>query len=287
MQKKRGQLTIFIIIGVIITSLIIGGIYVNSSIKEKASRTYFQSEGIKEELNKLNVILEGCLEDLSADSIYLIGNQGGYYTKPEKNPVLGENNQDSYGEFLPYYYYRGEYYIPELINIQNHMSGYIEDNFKSCLRENSNDFFKIETNPKPTVKIQPGIVNFDFSGDITLSSEKHSMKIDLEEYKESFQVNLYGIQEVAKYLTLSHNEDPTLYCLSCLITMLEEQSLYLDYYTLNENDIAVIIIDKNNDLGEEYYFSYLNKYTGEEESKKLNKLYETAPLIPEIGEEIE
>jgi hypothetical protein len=285
MLKKRGQLTLFIIIGVLIISFIIIGYYGVSAFKQKTNKAYFTGEKASSELDNLKNVIDSCVNDLSLNSIYVIGDQGGFYLSPKRYYKINEEDNMTYGEFISYHFYNGEIVTIELTDMENHMSGYIEDNFKSCLRENSNDFFKIETNPKPTVKIQPGIVNFDFNGDITLSSkEGHTMKIDLEDYKESFQVNLYGIQEIAKYLAESHFEDETLYCLSCLVAMLEERNLYLDYYTLDNNNVIVAITDRTNEIPEDYYFIYLNQYTGKEESKILNEVSTTAPEMPSPGE---
>jgi hypothetical protein len=279
MQKKRGQITLFIIIGVIITSLIIGGIYVNSSIKEKASRTYFQKEGVKEELSLLKKNINHCLEDLSINSLNTIGEQGGYYTKPKKHYSLKEKNYTNYAEFISYYYYEGEIIIPRLKDIEYELSNYVTERFTQCLKENTYSF-DIKQEMKTNVIINPSKVDYSLEGYIILKSEEgHNTKIDLKDYSKIYNIKLFEIYEITQYLTESHKESPNSYCVNCIIDMLEERNLYLDYYPIDEYNMVVKIKDKENTLNQEFNFIYLNKYTGNEQTEIIEQ-YETLP-IPE------
>ena len=263
----------FVIIGLVVVIAIIGVYFGVSSFGDRASRRYFESASVGERVNVFRENIQGCISDLTLNSIYLIGDQGGYYTRPERYYGLGEDEM-IYGDYLSYYFYNGEVITTEIDEMNRHLSRFVEDSFESCLQEYSDDFFSFDVNPRVAADVGENGVDFKFNGNVVLNSEGHSMTIDLIDYSEFYRVNLYGIHEVVNYLTESHYEDETLYCLSCLVAMLEERNLYLDYYTMDENNILVVITDRESDFADEYYFLYVNRYTGQEVSRILSDNFE-------------
>ena len=74
-MKKRGQLTIFILIAIIIIAIVL------------AYFLFFKkdlSEYTNPDVEKTHVIIKDCIESNLVDSVRLIGLQGGYFTLPER-----------------------------------------------------------------------------------------------------------------------------------------------------------------------------------------------------------
>jgi hypothetical protein len=74
-MKKRGQLTLFVIIGIILIVFIIGIIFL-------ATNNVFSPSKSPEELKVLEENIENCIEDQAIKGLWLIGMQGGYITTP-------------------------------------------------------------------------------------------------------------------------------------------------------------------------------------------------------------
>jgi hypothetical protein len=73
MSSKRGQLTLFVILGVIVVAGV--GTYF------AVSRGVF--DGSSSKFPEVNSLIEGCLEEVTLDGIYFNSLQGGYYDVPE------------------------------------------------------------------------------------------------------------------------------------------------------------------------------------------------------------
>jgi len=98
--NKRGQLTVFIVIAIV---LVVGGataflIMKNSS---KNSETNQNAES-RPDLNKVESFSIECIKDSATQSLETIGIQGGYFTKPASAMDLG-------WAFIPYYFNQGRY----------------------------------------------------------------------------------------------------------------------------------------------------------------------------------
>ena len=102
---KKGQVTIFIIIAIVLIGVIAGGTFLVSQNKKAASLEYFASSSIKPTLNSINSRIIDCSEETSKQALDRIGLQGGYYNKPQVSEDLDSS-------FIPYYYYEGQYLIP-------------------------------------------------------------------------------------------------------------------------------------------------------------------------------
>ncbi|MEA3378464.1 MAG: hypothetical protein U9Q69_02375, partial [Nanoarchaeota archaeon] len=75
MDKKRGQVTIFVILGIVIVALIVLFLAFRKDILPPSSQS-----GINSEMRAAKKMIENCLEASADDHIRTIGIQGGYLT---------------------------------------------------------------------------------------------------------------------------------------------------------------------------------------------------------------
>ena len=82
------------------------------------------------------------------------------------------------------------------------------------------------------------------------------------------------IHEVAAFIALSHEEDPEYYCVSCVTEMAQERDLYVYIYPSvgNEHITTIMIYENRTGIGNPYTFVFFNKYTGEEQTPKLQSV---------------
>jgi len=166
-MKKRGQVTIFMIIGML-TLLIVGvGLYLRQASIEELGLA-------KPELVPVKNFVENCAYILGEEGIRSVGTTGGYLEIPAEI----DRNPYSYlapfpGFKLPYWYYEGRNTIPNLYekdginSIQGQLNSYIKNNLKTCLA----DFKAFEK--EFTIKERNGV-----TADVVIGEKHVSINID-------------------------------------------------------------------------------------------------------------
>ena len=121
------------------------------------------------------------------------------------------------------------------------------------------DFNLNYKNIKTKTTITNGYVNFLIDSSIVIESEGRSIIYELKDNPIKKSSKLYGILEIAKYITDSHREDPNMICINCLANMAEERNVYVDMLDFIDNS-TLIVISENSSYENPYYFEFLNKY---------------------------
>src|SRR5258706_15865453 len=125
MMSKRGQVTIFIIIGIVIVFSV--GFYLflkaGGSLKAVAP----------EKAHPVKAFVQSCLDNLGEDGIRKIGATGGFITYPQE---IDKNKRAYIATGLdelkiPLWFYDGRSKIPSQAFIESQLSAYINQNLKS------------------------------------------------------------------------------------------------------------------------------------------------------------
>jgi hypothetical protein len=156
-NKKKAQITAFIIVGIIILLFSAVFLYYRNVIIP-------EPELIPEDLMPIKNYIVSCLNNVGEDAVIRMGSQGGYIELP-KEIILGQ----SYIELvprspikIPYWYKNGISYVPNVELMQNQMSAYIEKNIKKCVDLSIfEDDYDIEDQDNIKVKTIIGDKNID------------------------------------------------------------------------------------------------------------------------------
>jgi hypothetical protein len=137
-MKKKSQIVLFILIGMVIFVLILFIIFLRLRVIEKTSDSEIKKAAERNlDRNSIIYFVEDCLRQVSEKAVFIrIGPQGGYID-PEGNDTYGENGADNYlevgGDKIPYYVFSGDTYIPTLTNITKKFANYVIVEFERCL----------------------------------------------------------------------------------------------------------------------------------------------------------
>ena len=183
-MQKRGQVTVFIIVGICI-AIIFAWVYYSANLVAK-EKSYVSTKKVYGfDVDPIKNYVETCLEKASEEGLWLVGIHGGYIN-PNGDPSYGEvghklSPSTSYnGEKVPYYSNGIKATYPSLSQIEEKLSRYIIVEFENCL-----DFsifeekgFNIE---KPNVNYQA--IGFNFNNvpvNSKVSISKEDVVIDIE-----------------------------------------------------------------------------------------------------------
>lgn len=129
MSTKRGQVTLFIIIGI----LLVLALVVVVVFREELTLSRILPERIfPTKTSALQTFIEGCAQQVGLDGITLLGAQGGYIWLPsfiESNPLAVIDT----GIKVPHWQYQSENRMPPVELMEAHLSRYMNENLRSCL----------------------------------------------------------------------------------------------------------------------------------------------------------
>src|SRR3989338_8685740 len=128
---KRGQITLFVILGIVIIGLLAAAYYLRSSfVKTTAEKTVFQESELTNQEIEIKNIIEDCLSEIGEEAILYTSARGGYYEPPGEIEPL--NNVA-----IPYYLFKDKEEVPTIETLQEQIALYIDNNIKDCVMENS------------------------------------------------------------------------------------------------------------------------------------------------------
>lgn len=250
-MKKRGQVTIFVIIAIVIVASLI----ILLTFKSDFFKNLFQTEKerfLSQQSASVRNFVESCIKETTLDGAYFIGRRGGYLIAPE----------DSTEFDIPYYFIENRSYIPTKERIEEELAAYVDQELFFCT-ENFVDFPEVQIEPresKTTVAILDDFIVLNVNYPIRISKGNSSALVrDFEEI--GVPLRLGTIYDVAYLLTQKQVEEPDSICLSCIIELTTENDLLIDMYDYDENTVIFTIEDEIEDKPRGTYgFKFANKY---------------------------
>lgn len=249
MPNKKGQLTVFIIIGIVILLIVSLLIYVKNIETEKKVEETKKIYEIPEEIKPIKVYMQSCAEDISKEALEYIGSQGGYYYIPDGL---------AYEEIGTALFFANSAKLPYITTIQNELSAYINDFLFLCLRYMENPGFEMDIGETNTItSINEDGVSFNIDTKIILSKEGN--KYDLGQiYINLKPVRLKTIYEVILKIIDEHIKNPSSICLGCITDLAEKNNLKITINNFEENIVLYTIEDYNSNVGSlPYIFRFL------------------------------
>jgi len=127
-MKKRGQLTVFIVIGIFLLAFIGVLLYFR---QERAVQEV--PEIVPENLMPVKRYIEECMQRSVEEAAVLLGIQGGYIYLPERIAFDPTSYILVGGVKTPYWYYQGRSRMPTIDSMQDEIDRYILENIDRCL----------------------------------------------------------------------------------------------------------------------------------------------------------
>ena len=225
---KKGQVTAFIIIGLIVLVL---GILVYFLAGREVG---FEPVEVSTEALPLQNFVQNCLDVVSKDALVKLGSHGGYISLDETrynggrafrySPVLTESDAVTMvddGEKIPYWFHMGtrnncascEFVsaVPTIDEMEEMMNNYVEDNLNTCIgnlegiREQG---FDIVEAGEFEVKTQIADQNVNFVLNYPVTARIGGSEIDVNDYFVSQNVDLMSVYDMAGKIHDTQAETP-------------------------------------------------------------------------------
>jgi hypothetical protein len=235
MNRKRGQVTLFIVIGLILLIAASISIYLYSA---RESRLIEQVQlptvqQVPAEAEPIREYVKSCIQETAKQGLKQLGEHGGYIDSSELmynlfDPTEGEAVQFSKNSdlIIPYWWYmksintcvdncRFDSKRPTTQEIKRQLEKYMNENLRRCLGTFSAfPSYKFYEKQNPNTKVTIGKQNLVFYVEHPIRVERGSVSFEIPDYAMSIDLNLKEIYDVATKLT-----------------ELEQQYGYLERYT--------------------------------------------------------
>jgi hypothetical protein len=221
MINKKGQVTIFIIVAVILVAAVGGFFVVRGTIMQ---------DNVPAEIQPIYNSFLSCVEGTILTGINLLESQGGYIELPEfeagSNYMPFSSQLNFLGSTVPYWYYVSgnnieREQIPTKLEMQEHLGGFIENQINNCdlTKFYEEGYLIYQGIPQASVNIKDNSVSVDLEMDLKVESsettilvEDHSVSVDsflgklyenakkvYEQEQEELFLETYGIDILRLY----------------------------------------------------------------------------------------
>lgn len=248
-MKKRGQITVFIILGITLLLLVVAFLSLKSFItaqhakveEEKTQQTILSGESIK-------AYVQSCIERTTKDAILENSFSGGYFILPKKS------TKDLFYN-VPYYFQNEQDLSPPDELIANEIVKYIDEKLDQCL----NDFkpFKeqgyeivIKEKPESEAIFSPKKITVKTSFPMTITigeSTKQISNFMISIPAAEFYQNILTAREIIK------NQENKEICISCFSNLALENDLFVNILPMAENTFIIELMDNNYLINEQNY----------------------------------
>ncbi len=269
MRDNKGQITIFIILGIVI---IVGLVFMFSIRKVDTDKHIGASAEVPLEVQPINTFIMSCLGKSAKEGVYHIGLQGGYYKPPE--PYY-----DFFSLKIPYYYYLSDEKIPEKNVIEDELSNYIKDKFPRCIK----DFksfkeigFEFDIG---NLKVDSIFAKSDIKIyiDYPIKITKDQFSTNLDSFSQTVDLDFNQKYDIVRKILLEQKKDLNSVPLSYITSMAYKNEFIFELTYLDDNSVIFNYIFNETSLYEPFIYSYAVNYDWEISSQDQTFFIEAIP----------
>ncbi|MBS3162943.1 hypothetical protein J4467_03375 [Candidatus Woesearchaeota archaeon] len=192
-MRKRGQFTLFVIVGLLVVSVVMLGVYYKDEIfASQWEKQRAESLVVPEQAEEFRVAVDDCIDEVSLEALKILGLHGGYIEIPadsiaqsDLNPfsnsleiIDGTDFETAYWFYIAANNVQKEQ-VPTIESMQTELGTYVSNNLARCIDE------EIYTNYNATVQqintdveIQNEEVLFTVTYPITIAMDDFSFKFE-------------------------------------------------------------------------------------------------------------
>ena len=226
-RAKAGQLTAFIIVGIVILAIAAVVLYVRTLTRPAPPPT-------PPELAPLKAFVEACLEQAGKAALLEVGQRGGYV---EPVPLPSFNY---FGNDTATWFYLDRAFVPEKKAIEFELGVGALRQLPSCIADFESfraEGFEIETgNATPNITIGEREVFFKLNWPIKL--RRGAVEATLDEFGATIPVRLGIIYGIIKDYILEQQALPSMLCVSCLVKLAVKNDIVFD--SVYEGDLILL-----------------------------------------------
>lgn len=243
---KKGQITVFIVIGlVIILGTVLFLFYKAYIVRDRIAF-------IPDSVTPTQQYVQSCLDEVGKEAILFVAAHGGYYDLPDLADIELA---------LPYYFYEEQNSMPSKQEIEEQLALYMDNELFFCLKNFvplkgvSIEQGEIQT----TATIKEDKVLFDVLFPLIIIQEDATTTLSY--FSTTVSTKLNAIYDLISAFMTIQEQDTSSICISCLVKLETENNIRTEMYSIKEGVVQFSIIDEEILINDEpVTFTFLNAY---------------------------
>ncbi|MEM2933172.1 MAG: hypothetical protein QW622_03140 [Candidatus Pacearchaeota archaeon] len=212
--RKKGQVTLFIIIAILIVAAGIAGYFVYQNYQKAQEQIKMQT------FLPVKQVIDDCFNISSNDALFISGLQGGY-TEPKQ---FLETNLSK----IAYWYYEGRNIQPSIEDVENEISSYINIALPLCFSLNAPKTFELDYDKaRTTTTIKENEILF--AVDFPVIAKQQELSIKFNKFDTKIDSNFSKIYQIASEIVENEVSNP--------------DYVPISNYTLSNFDILIMPYD--------------------------------------------
>lgn len=203
-RKKRGQVSGFLIVAIIILIMIFAYFFVKKLLVYDVQPFPVVNPSFKD----VHELVQSCLTKNTEDAIKLLAMQGGYINLPKrlllnKEAYLNLDGTEYSLIKIPYWYWRGYNMVPSISDMEKQIAEYVEENLPQCVDnfDSLNSTYEIYSlKPKAYPKIYDDNVEVTLKFPISAKKLDTNERAELDTFKVVLNARLKKLYDLAKLI---------------------------------------------------------------------------------------
>ena len=267
MRGKRGQIAIFLVVGIVIFIAIVAYIIIPSSIKNLNTNVE-ESQNSQLSVISIQTYVQSCFQNTARDGVKLLGLQGGYYRRPLDFVEISYH-------FVPIFFNFVNATIPSLDHMEKELEDYIQDSIDICL-DNLSDFraqgYVIDL-AEPSFNVTFTERNIVLSMVYPITIIQDSKRIEINQFLASIPFNSKLIYDTVIKFKAEQEKLHDFIPIGGLTEIAHENNISFSVNYLTNGIVVYTLIFNNSKVGQEdYYFSFAGRYNWTTFSKNISKV---------------
>lgn len=231
-MEKRGQVTTYVLIGVIIVFLIAAVAYTRLSSEKPQLH---EEIAMPQTAADLKSFISSCLQNTIETAVLSLGAQSGFYPVPENTESTPLGDIPVAFDVIKQ--------LPQEHELKKNLASFIEDALPTCL-----DFSKISSikilsqeEPKASVTLTDSQLSAKVLMKINVLDPKSKSQLNLDTFSASVQTTFLKLYKTADQILDEHSSDP----FTIPLTKLADTGYKIDVYTVNEKTLLYHLQDQS------------------------------------------
>ena len=282
MANRKGQITIFIILGIVIIASVSLLLYFRSVSTNDSNSEIEKIFETSTDAIPIKTFVESCLGNVADDGIIYTSLRGGYY-------IVADGVEQPFMK-IPYYFYLGSEDVPTTSEIEAEISKYVSSEIDKCL----NDFtsfkeigYKIETDDK-TVKTNLG-KSVSIRLEYPIKVTKGESTTTITDFHYNINFNFAKLYNIIFDFATEHQKNPDFVPIGHLSFLAQKNNMTYNLIYTNDNEVIYsFIFNDLFDYNETLLFNFAAKYNWSDLS--TSQIIDINPIEPQsayVGYEFE
>ncbi|MEM4245243.1 MAG: hypothetical protein QW404_01115 [Candidatus Nanoarchaeia archaeon] len=238
-MEKKGQFTLFLIVGVVIVVMVVLIVFLRSDII-KSVREVQKKVTLPPEVQEIERYVDSCVESSTRNALFITALQGGYYEAPQ-NSLEYNYEELKLSSFIPYYLIDNQKTVPTKEEISKELSRGVEAELKECINFSTFEQDIAYSWGELSTESELGKESVGIEVKLPLKIKMGDSEFMINDFKSNVKTEYLSFYNTALELTEEQEKHPRSMCITCIPVIAENNNVNISTTEMMEGSSYIII----------------------------------------------